>query len=559
MAPLGEQLVDQLRGTVDKLEARVAELEARLQGKAQSLSSSKPTSDDMRIILMGPPGAGKGTQAPKIKEKYNVCHLATGDMLRAQVAKKTELGRQAKKIMDQGGLVSDEIMIGMIKSELENNSECKSGFILDGFPRTVAQAERLDAMLKARQQSLKHAVELRIDDELLVSRITGRLVHPASGRSYHKIFNPPQKTMTDDITGEPLVQRADDNEATLKKRLATYHDQTSPVIHYYQKTNIWRGIDASQEPGAVWKNILGVFEQGGNGNIPASASLLQKIGLQKWDSSRPIANVSTALLSIKPAGQVKYTITKDTPPSSSKLASSPPTPVPECPPPALTSSSAVNNLVVPSNVPSTIQTSVSKHSFSARDASSPYSTSWASDTTTYRFPPTPPLPGQWNSTHDHAMCVLDTCNYSLNAIIRKLRSAFPELLTSPLTQAMIDKRLRVLDQNPGIDYFRTGLEHADREGLEKARRGKLVSTDSGPSGYDTRIPADPRVSTLTAPASTIDSSILSSIPSLPDLPERFIKPRPLSEHSLKIPHLSPAGASTQPTEPSFLSNEPSSY
>ncbi|KAH0286986.1 adenylate kinase [Aureobasidium namibiae CBS 147.97] len=282
MAPLGEQLVDQLKGTIDKLETRVAELEARLHGKAQSAASSlSSNSDEMRIILMGPPGAGKGTQAPKIKEKYNVCHLATGDMLRAQVAKKTELGRQAKKIMDQGGLVSDEIMIGMIKSELENNSECKSGFILDGFPRTVAQAERLDAMLKARQQSLKHAVELRIDDELLVSRITGRLVHPASGRSYHKIFNPPQKSMTDDITGEPLIQRADDNEATLKKRLATYHDQTAPVISYYQKTNIWRGIDASQEPGAVWKNILGVFEKGGNGNIPASGSLLQKIGLQK--------------------------------------------------------------------------------------------------------------------------------------------------------------------------------------------------------------------------------------------------------------------------------------
>ncbi|KAG9549301.1 hypothetical protein KCU79_g14457, partial [Aureobasidium melanogenum] len=132
MAPLGEQLVDQLKGTVDKLEARVAELEARLHGKAQSSASSSSSDESMRIILMGPPGAGKGTQAPKIKEKYCVCHLATGDMLRAQVAKKTELGRQAKKIMDQGGLVSDEIMIGMIKSELENNPECKSGFILDG-------------------------------------------------------------------------------------------------------------------------------------------------------------------------------------------------------------------------------------------------------------------------------------------------------------------------------------------------------------------------------------------------------------------------------------------
>ncbi|KAI5210494.1 hypothetical protein E4T39_00036 [Aureobasidium subglaciale] len=288
----------------------------------------------------------------------------------------------------------------------------------------------------------------------------------------------------------------------------------------------------------------------------------------KYAPSRPRQSMSTSIdftqsqdpsTPVKLPGQVKYTITKDTPPSSSKLASRTPTPVPECPPPALTSSSTVNNLAVPSNVPSTIQTSMSKHSFSARDASSPNSTLSASDTTTYRFPPTPPLPAQWNSTHDHAMCVLDTCNYSLNAIIKKLRSAFPELLTSPLTQAMIDKRLRVLDQNPEIDYFRTGLEHADREVLEKARRGRPVSTDTGPSGFDTRIPADPRVSTLTAPASTIDSSILSSIPSLPDLPERFAKPRPLSEHSFKIPHLLSYVASTQPDEPGFLSNKPSAY
>ncbi|KAF1353361.1 adenylate kinase 1 [Delphinella strobiligena] len=272
MAPLGEQLVDQLKGTVDRLEARVAELEARLQGKATG--SSAPAEDGMRMILMGPPGAGKGTQAPRIKDKYCVCHLATGDMLRAQVAAKTELGRQAKKIMDQGGLVSDEIMIGMIKNELENNKDCRNGFILDGFPRTVAQAERLDQMLAPRKQPLKHAVELRIDDELLVARITGRLVHPASGRSYHKIFNPPKTNMTDDITGEPLIQRSDDNAETLKKRLATYHDQTGPVVNYYQKTGIWKGIDASQEPGTVWKSLLGVFDEKPSGN------LLSKIGLK---------------------------------------------------------------------------------------------------------------------------------------------------------------------------------------------------------------------------------------------------------------------------------------
>ncbi|KAJ5156500.1 adenylate kinase [Penicillium capsulatum] len=257
MAPITEETVSGLKDTIGKLEARVVDLESRLVG------GQKPTSvaEQMRIILMGPPGAGKGTQAPNIKDKYCVCHLATGDMLRSQVAKKTDLGKEAKKIMDQGGLVSDEIMVNMIKSELDNNTECKNGFILDGFPRTVAQAERLDDMLAMRQQKLKHAVELQIDDGLLVSRITGRLVHPASGRSYHKIFNPPKDDMKDDVTGEPLIQRSDDNAETLTKRLATYHAQTSPVCDYYKKTGIWRGIDASQEPGQVWKSLLGVFHK----------------------------------------------------------------------------------------------------------------------------------------------------------------------------------------------------------------------------------------------------------------------------------------------------------
>jgi len=147
-------------------------------------------------------------------------------------------------------------------------------FILDGFPRTVVQAERLDSMLAERKQKLQHAVELQIDDGLLVSRITGRLIHPASGRSYHKIFNPPKETMKDDITGEPLVQRSDDNAEALKKRLVTYHQQTAPVVGYYQKTGIWKGIDASQEPGQVWKSLLGVFEQQKN---TKSGSLLSKI------------------------------------------------------------------------------------------------------------------------------------------------------------------------------------------------------------------------------------------------------------------------------------------
>ncbi|KAF2491541.1 adenylate kinase-like protein cytosolic [Lophium mytilinum] len=277
MAPLQDQVVDDLKNLVHRLESRVAELEAKLTGGE---SGSSSTSGGVRMILMGPPGAGKGTQAPKIKEKYCVCHLATGDMLRAQVTKKTPLGREAKKIMDAGGLVSDEIMIGMIKNELDTNVECKNGFILDGFPRTVAQAERLDGMLDEKKQKLMHAVELQIDDGLLVSRITGRLIHPASGRSYHKIFNPPKEAMKDDATGEPLIQRSDDNAETLKKRLSTYHQQTSPVVAYYQKTGIWKPIDASQEPGQVWKSLLTIFDSDKPTIAGKTGSLFNKLGLK---------------------------------------------------------------------------------------------------------------------------------------------------------------------------------------------------------------------------------------------------------------------------------------
>ncbi|KAL1601625.1 adenylate kinase [Paraconiothyrium brasiliense] len=276
MAPIQDASVDDLKHKVSTLEARIAELESRLGG-GQGVAPQ--AQDGVRMILMGPPGAGKGTQAPRLKDKFCVCHLATGDMLRAQVAKKTPLGREAKKIMDAGGLVSDEIMVNMIKSELENNQECKNGFILDGFPRTVTQAEKLDDMLTASKKPLEHAVELQIDDSLLVARITGRLVHPASGRSYHKIFNPPKSEMKDDVTGEPLIQRSDDNADTLKKRLGTYHAQTAPVVSYYQKTGIWTPIDASQEPGQVWKSLLKVVDN--KATISGrTGSLLNKIGLK---------------------------------------------------------------------------------------------------------------------------------------------------------------------------------------------------------------------------------------------------------------------------------------
>lgn len=245
-----------MSGLLDEIKKNLTALTEKLDFLGKPKSEEPKT---LRMILIGPPGAGKGTQAPLIKEKYCVCHLATGDMLRAAVAAKTPLGLEAKKIMDTGGLVSDDIMVGMIKDNLEKNEECKNGFILDGFPRTVPQAIKLDEMLVEKSQKLDSAIELKIDDNLLVSRITGRLVHPASGRSYHKVFSPPKVDMKDDITGEPLIQRSDDNAETLKKRLVTYHKQTAPVVEYYKDKGIWYSVDAAQNPKVVWSSLNAIF------------------------------------------------------------------------------------------------------------------------------------------------------------------------------------------------------------------------------------------------------------------------------------------------------------
>ncbi len=181
-------------------------------------------------MLLGGPGAGKGTQAIKLVNHFNIPQISTGDMLRSAIAAGTELGKSAKKVMDAGELVSDEIIIELVKERLQQ-PDCKNGFLFDGFPRTIPQA---DALKKAHIK-LDHVIEIAVPDEEIINRISGRLVHLPSGRVYHVKSHPPKKEFVDDITGEPLVQRDDDKEATIKQRLAVYHQQTEPLINYYQE------------------------------------------------------------------------------------------------------------------------------------------------------------------------------------------------------------------------------------------------------------------------------------------------------------------------------------
>ncbi|MDD1613601.1 MAG: adenylate kinase, partial [Methylococcaceae bacterium] len=175
----------------------------------------------MRIILLGSPGSGKGTQAQFITEKYAIPQISTGDMLRAAVRDGTPLGVEAKKVMDEGGLVSDDIILGLIKERIAQ-PDCANGFLLDGFPRTIAQAEGLDAM----GVKVDNVIEINVADEEIVKRVAGRRVHPQSGRTYHVEYNPPKVEGIDDVTGEALIQRDDDKEETVRKRLSVYHEQT---------------------------------------------------------------------------------------------------------------------------------------------------------------------------------------------------------------------------------------------------------------------------------------------------------------------------------------------
>ncbi|AMO57944.1 adenylate kinase [Endozoicomonas montiporae] len=184
----------------------------------------------MRVILLGAPGAGKGTQAQFIMEEFGIPQISTGDMLRAAIKNGTELGKKVKAVMDSGSLVSDEIIIALVKERIAE-ADCAAGFLFDGFPRTIPQAEALrDAGVE-----IDHVVEIAVQDEEIVQRMAGRRVHPGSGRTYHVVYNPPKVEGKDDVTGEDLIQREDDAEETVRHRLGVYHDQTAPLVDFYQK------------------------------------------------------------------------------------------------------------------------------------------------------------------------------------------------------------------------------------------------------------------------------------------------------------------------------------
>ncbi len=218
----------------------------------------------MRLVLLGAPGAGKGTQAQYLMNSFNIPQISTGDMLRAAIVAGSELGVSAKKIMDLGQLVSDEIMIGLVQERLKQD-DCRHGFLLDGFPRTIPQAEAL----KIAGIELDHVIEIAVDDEEIVQRISGRRVHPASGRIYHVQYHPPKQAGVDDESGDPLVQRDDDREEIIRKRLEIYHEQTEPLIGYYktwanQQTEnapAFHKVSGEGNADTIFQRILSVIEE----------------------------------------------------------------------------------------------------------------------------------------------------------------------------------------------------------------------------------------------------------------------------------------------------------
>ncbi|KYH33671.1 adenylate kinase [Neomoorella mulderi] len=208
----------------------------------------------MRLVLLGPPGAGKGTQAGVISERLGVPHISTGDMFRRAIKEGTELGRQAEKYLQSGGLVPDAVTIGLVQERL-SQPDCRQGFLLDGFPRTVAQAEALDAWLAGRKEKLDAVIDIEVPREELLERLTGRRVCRQCGATYHLQYNPPAEAGKCDVCGGELVQRADDTAATVSKRLDVYREQTAPLIAYYRQRGRLKEIDGSQDIAAVTRAI----------------------------------------------------------------------------------------------------------------------------------------------------------------------------------------------------------------------------------------------------------------------------------------------------------------
>ena len=202
----------------------------------------------MRLVLLGPPGAGKGTQANFIRQRFAIPQISTGDMLRAAVKAGTPLGTAAKRVMDAGQLVSDDIVIGLVQDRLDQ-VDCSKGYLFDGFPRTIPQAQAM----RDHGIRLDHVLEIAVDDEEIIRRLSGRRVHPGSGRNYHVAFNPPKVSGKDDVTGEPLVQRDDDKEETVRKRLEVYQQQTRPLVEYYCK---WAAQGDAHAP--AYRRIPGI-------------------------------------------------------------------------------------------------------------------------------------------------------------------------------------------------------------------------------------------------------------------------------------------------------------
>ncbi|MDC1050950.1 adenylate kinase [Candidatus Marinimicrobia bacterium] len=209
----------------------------------------------MKILLIGPPGGGKGTQAKKLVSKFNIPQISTGDILRKHVKEMTDLGRKAKYAMDNGELVSDDIILNMMKNRL-SEQDCANGYILDGFPRTIPQAEGLDHILNKLKSPLDKVIVIQVQDKVIVERMSGRRMHASSGRIYHLKYNPPKVAGIDDITGETLIIRPDDIPETVKKRLEIYHNLTSPLITYYSTHNKLIEVDGSKDIAVVFDSIL---------------------------------------------------------------------------------------------------------------------------------------------------------------------------------------------------------------------------------------------------------------------------------------------------------------